>query len=123
MKKLYRILTPLTFPHIPMKGRKKDEAIVAYVLAENDEEVYDYIERRFFKGHKYQEPGWCAFCDHLSRKKIINKKGDYTIQKPNPPNTLFYGGEVYDLGFRWEDLGEISPKEITALKRLGILPT
>ena len=122
MKKLYRILTPLTFPHVPTEGRKRDEATVAHVLAENDEEVYEYIECRFFTGNKYQEPGWCAFCETLSRKKILKKKGDYTVKKPNPPDTLFYFGEVYSLGFRWEDLGEVSPEEIAVLQRLGTLP-
>ena len=122
MQKLYRIYTPLTFPHICTEGSKRDETIVAHILATSDDEVYDYIEKRFYPGNKYQEPGWCAFADNLTRKKILKKKGDYTTQKPKPPHTLFYFGEVYSLGFRWEDLGEVSSEEISILQRLGILP-
>jgi hypothetical protein len=121
MMKLYRILTPLTFPHIPTEGRKCDEATVAHILAETDEDVYDYIESRFYRGHDYQEPGWCAIFEELTQEEIIKKKGDYTAENPNPPMTLFYGGEIYSLGFRWEDLGTVSPEEISVLRRLGIL--
>jgi hypothetical protein len=123
MKKLYRILTPLTFPHIPTEDRKCDEAAVAHILAETDEEVFGYIERRFYQGDKYQDPGWCAFLEEgeLTREEIIEMKGDYTVQEPDPPITLFLAGEVYRLGFRWEDLGEVSPEEIAVLQRLGIL--
>lgn len=124
MQKLYRILTPLTFPHIPTEGRKCDEATVAFVLAENDEAICDYIESRFYEGDEYQEPGWCAFLEEgeLTREEIIEMKGDYTVQEPDPPITLFLCGEIFRLGFRWEDLGEISPEEMAVLQRLGILP-
>jgi hypothetical protein len=124
MQKLYRILTPLTFPHISTEGRKCDEATVAYVLAETDEQIYDYIEGRFYQGYEYQDPGWCAFLEEgeLTQEEIIEQKGDYTIENPEPPVTLSYFLETYCLGFRWEDLGEISPEEIATLQRLGILP-
>ena len=121
--KLYKILSPMQVPHVVQDGGKCDEVILAYILAESDDAVYDYIERRYYPGNKYQDSGW-ACCSNRTRgvrKKIMADKGDYTLTNPEPHTMFFWYGEFYTLGCRWIDLGEVSAQEILVLKRLNLL--
>lgn len=125
--RLYEIRSPLKFPHIPMNGGNCDEVILAYLLANDEAAVYDYIERRYYPGNEYQEPGWDACSskvnEYMTREEIIKNRGDYTAENPESCAQTFWYGEFYELGCRWIDLGEISSEEVSTLQRFGILPT
>ncbi len=110
-------------PHIVKDGGKCDEVTLAHILAENDDAVYDFIEHRYYPGNKYQDPGWatCSIGIRKTRKRIVERKGDYTTAKPEPQTMFFWYGEFYTLGCRWIDLGKVSAQEIAMLNRLNIL--
>lgn len=99
MMKLYRIRTGFWGKDL------NEEAILEYVVAENDDGIYDHVNRKF----KYDE--WPDSVD-MTREEIIEAKGDFGSA---------YMGEFYDQKFGWEDLGEVSAEDIAHLKRLKIL--
>lgn len=83
-----------------------EEASLGYAVAENDDGVYDHINKKY----KYNE--WPGSVE-MTREAIIATKGDYDSE---------YMGEFYDQRYGWEDLGEVSADNIADLKRLKILP-
>ena len=98
--RLYKIKT-----HFYGKDLNK-EASLGCVVAENDDGIYDHINKR----HKYDE--WPESVQ-MSREEIIAAKGDYNSE---------YMGEFYDQKYGWEDLGEVSDEDIAGLRRLKVLP-
>lgn len=82
-----------------------EEASLEYAVAENNEGIYDYINKKF----RWKE--WPELVE-ITREEIIAAKGDYDTE---------ILGEFYDQKFGWEDLGEISADDIAHLKRLGIV--
>ncbi len=83
-----------------------EEASLGYAIAENDDGIYDHINKEY---HKYGE--WHE-CVNMTREEIIAAKGDYESESM---------GEFYDQKYGWEDLGEVSPDDVANLKRLKIL--
>ena len=97
--KLYKIRT-----HFYGKDLDK-EANLGYMVAENDNGVYDHINKKFQYGE------WPEFVE-MTREEIISAKGDYDSECM---------GEFYDQKFGWEDLGEVSSEDVAHLKSLKIL--
>jgi len=79
--------------------------VLEFVVAENDEAVFNYIDKCKYEGE------WTMWVN-MTRDKIIAAKGDFESRP-------YHIG--IDQKFRWEDLGEVSPEEIATLRRLGIL--
>ncbi len=97
--KLYRITTQFI-------GKDLDETVmIGYIVAENDEAVYAYIEKK----EKWDE--WPESVD-MTREAIIAAKGDFNSE---------YMGEFYDQKYGWEDCGDITAEEVAPLERLGVL--
>lgn len=97
--RLYRVRT-----HFIAKDLDKD-AILEFILAKNEDEVYEYINNKHCIG---DWPG----CAEMTREDIMAARGDFDAD----PH-----GEFYDQKFGWDDLREVSSEEIATLKRLGIL--
>ena len=98
--RLYRIKTHFY-------GKDLDaEANLGYAVAENDDGIYDHINKNKFGGK------WPEFVE-MTREAIIAEEGDCDSE---------YMGEFYDQKYGWEDLGEVSADDIANLKRLKVLP-
>lgn len=82
-----------------------EEAILGYVVVARDGEIYGYINKKFRRNQWPELVG-------MTQEEIVAAKGDYESE---------FLGEFYDQKFGWEDLGEISSKDIANLKRLKII--
>src|ERR1700722_6022223 len=81
------------------------EAMLGYIVAENDEGAYGHINQTYF------DEEWPESVE-MDRDDIIAKKGDESSE---------YIGEFYDQKYGREDLGEISAEVIVRLKAHKIL--
>ncbi len=102
--KLYKIKTLL------MGKDFQEEAELGYILALNDEAVYQYISDHFAWG----EP-WERQYENGVKNQIMANKSDYTEE---------FLGEGYDQKFAWEEVApEITEEEIKVLQKFNILLT
>ena len=83
-----------------------EEASLGYAVAENDEGIYDFINKK----HECDE--WSESV-MMTREAIVAANGDYDSE---------YMGEFYDQKYGWEDLGEVSADDIATMKRLKVIP-
>ena len=86
----------------------QEEALLGYILATNDEEVYQYISDNYAWG----EP-WERQYENGVKTQIMTNKGDYDEE---------YLGEGYDQKYSWEEvLPTPTKEEIQVLKKFEIL--
>lgn len=100
--KLYRITSEFWGKDL------NEKVIIGYIVAENDEAVYAFIESTYI----YVEDSWPESVE-MTREAILAAHGDFDSK---------YLGEFYDQKFGWEDCGGITAEEIATLQRLGVLP-
>ncbi len=99
--KLYLIKTRL------MGDELDQESIIGLLPAGTREEVYHYISTHYTWG----EPSWEDQYENGTKARILEKGGDFQEE---------YLGDQYDQKFSWEDLGELTEKEIKTIKKIGI---
>ena len=100
--KLYRIKTLFLGENL------QEEAQLGFILAIDEESVYQYISDHFAWG----EP-WERQYENGVKAQIMENKGDYAEE---------YLGEGYDQKFAWEEVApSVSEDEIKVLKKFGVL--
>lgn len=111
MKKIYKIIV--------LHGAPKDShtSIEEYIIAETDEEVFNYITNKY-KNYDWEEEPFEneEFETYAKMKKdILINKGD--LEHESGWEDAYYGVTKYG----WEEIGKITDKEINTLKKLKIL--
>ncbi|MCR4279684.1 MAG: hypothetical protein NUV78_03040 [Candidatus Zambryskibacteria bacterium] len=100
--KLYKIKTLFLGENL------QEEAQLGYLLAMNDEAVYQYISDTFAWG----EP-WERQYENGVKAQIMENHGDYGEE---------YLGEGYDQKFGWEEVApDLKEEEIKILDKFGVL--
>lgn len=100
--KLYKIKTLFLGENL------QEEAMLGYILAADDDAVYQYISDNFAWG----EP-WERQYENGVKAQIMENHGDYNEE---------YLGEGYDQKFGWEEIADNPTKEeIAVLDKFGIL--
>ena len=99
--KLYKIKT------LFITGDTQEEALVGYLVANNDTEVYEYISDNIAWG----EP-WEAQYESGAKNRILEAHSDYEEE---------YMGEEYDQKYSWEEVDSISSEESRVLNKFNVL--
>lgn len=76
-----------------------------YIIAQNDEEVYDHINEEYCYGD------WPEGSD-MTREEIMEARGDFQAE---------YRGEFYDQKYGWEQAKELESGDEVVLKKYGIV--
>lgn len=100
MKHLYRLL----IEHVGPKDLVT--AIVGYVIADNEEQLYDYVISAEASNDFSIFVGW----EEDDKEKILKLKGDIH-DDDREYNDAFYGISYYG----WDDLGEIPDSVVSVL--------
>jgi len=87
------------------------EAIAGYLIAENDEEVYNKLNTVLDFDEDVDEDNWASYYG-IDKQEIIEKKGDVEQE---------YMGEFYDIKYRWEEVDAISDKEKAVFEKFKML--
>ncbi len=110
--KLYKIITLLL-------GKDLDEeAIVEYVVASNDNELFCYIDDNYAHwSDGFDMDDYDASTDVEKEfrrlvKRIKTNRGDFEEE---------YDGEFYDQKYKWEEVCEVTKDEAKILKKLKII--
>ena len=99
---LYKITTDIW-------GKDLDESfLVEYLVRENEEQVFDYINKNYRKGRWENRVG-------ISKEEIIAAKGDG--DRIDECMEEFYGQ-----CFGWEEVSPVTPEGVSLLKLLKIVP-
>lgn len=86
-----------------------------YIVAENDADVYVYIEENVL-GKPWPE------VSGITRGEILQNKGDWYM--PLETNVWdLLRAEGYETRTRWRERGEATEERVKALRELGILST
>ncbi|MBP9798253.1 hypothetical protein KBC70_03870 [Candidatus Woesebacteria bacterium] len=91
------------------------DTVFRYILAEDDSEVYDYIEENIL-GKPW--PGLSG----LTKTDILRNNGDWYVQIQRNVWDLLRN-EGYEIRTRWLERGEATEERVRALRELGILRT
>lgn len=90
-----------------------ESAILEYVVAEDDAEVFAYIDDKYF-GNEWPECYLEREDDNVNEqvKYMVENKGDFEEE---------YLGEFYDQKYGWEEVCDIDEVQIGVLKDLKII--
>jgi hypothetical protein len=105
-QKLYRITTEFWGKDL------NEKAILGYVVAETEEQIAQHISKKYVFGQWFGEGYDDASEVETRRQDYIDNKGDSHTE---------YAGEFYDQKFGWEEVMEITSKQIAFLKTIGVV--
>ena len=85
----------------------QEEAVVGYLIANNDTEVYEYISDNIAWG----EP-WESQYESGAKGRIMEAHSDYEEE---------FMGENYDQKYSWEEVSSVTTEEVKILNKFNVL--